>query len=409
MAPGVVRAPHERSGLDVREPERPRFLADLREFLRRNVALDRQLVHARPQVLTEREDVAAGGAEVTKDGAQLVTALAEPEHQTALRPQRRAQMLGACEYADAALVARARPCPFVETRHRLRVVVQHVDRGAYDGGERRRVTAKIRNQYLDGASRDAGADLPRRLREVRGTAIRQVVAVDGGDDDVPQPETRHGVGHARRLIRIDGERTAVTDGAEAAIARAGVAEQHEGRGVVRPALADVRALRFLAHRVQTKIADDRARARHCVTGRRPHANPLGMLACGHDWVSRTASYPKRVSNADVTAAATAVSCGVTPLAVASNVTPVPARPQGTIAANGARKSATFSAKPCIVTQRRMPTPIAASLSFPTQTPVKPGRRSASTLNTAATAIKIASRSRRYACTSAPRRARSTIG
>ena len=43
---------------------------------------------------------------------------------------------------------------------------------------------------------------------------------------------------------------------------------------------------------------------------------------------------------------------------------------------------------------RMPTPIAASLSFPTHTPVKPGRRVATTPNSAATAITTASRSRR---------------
>ena len=44
------------------------------------------------------------------------------------------------------------------------------------------------------------------------------------------------------------------DGAVGAVPRADVAEDHEGRGAVLPALADVRAVRFLADRVEVELA-----------------------------------------------------------------------------------------------------------------------------------------------------------
>ena len=48
---------------------------------------------------------------------------------------------------------------------------------------------------------------------------------------------------------------ALADGAEAAVARADVAADHEGGGAVGPALEDVRAARLLADRVQVQLLD----------------------------------------------------------------------------------------------------------------------------------------------------------
>ncbi len=52
------------------------------------------------------------------------------------------------------------------------------------------------------------------------------------------------------------------------------------------------------------------------------------------------------------------------------------------------------AKPCIVTHRRTPIPMAASLSPPTHTPVRPTLRPAVTPKRPATSISIASSARR---------------
>ena len=62
------------------------------------------------------------------------------------------------------------------------------------------------------------------------------------------------VGDARRLADVVLGRPAVGDGAVGAVPRADVAEDHEGGGAVLPALADVRAVRLLADRVEVELA-----------------------------------------------------------------------------------------------------------------------------------------------------------
>src|SRR5687767_8421616 len=87
-------------------------------------------------------------------------------------------------------------------------------------------------------------------------AVAQIVAVDTGDHDVFQPERGDRVAEVAGLVRIGRQRTAVSDVAERASARAEVAEDHESRRALAEAFADVRARRFLADRVQLLLAQD---------------------------------------------------------------------------------------------------------------------------------------------------------
>src|SRR6202043_3594263 len=81
-----------------------------------------------------------------------------------------------------------------------------------------------------------------------------------------------------------GCRTSVRDGAIRAGARADLAENHERGGAVMPALADVRALRFLAHRVQLQLAHEALEACVIRRPRRAHLQPLGFRrpGCRHE-------------------------------------------------------------------------------------------------------------------------------
>jgi hypothetical protein len=81
-----------------------------------------------------------------------------------------------------------------------------------------------------------------------------VVAIDAGHDRELQRQLLHGFRHAARLCKIDGLRTAFGHGAKAATPGAQIAQQHEGRGAMVPALADVGAVRRLANRVQAQFA-----------------------------------------------------------------------------------------------------------------------------------------------------------
>ena len=61
-------------------------------------------------------------------------------------------------------------------------------------------------------------------------------------------------------------------------ARADVAENHERRGAVVPALADVRALRLFAHRVQLQLAHQALEPQVARRAGRAHLQPLGLRA-----------------------------------------------------------------------------------------------------------------------------------
>ena len=62
MALRVVGGSHERSGLDVKQAQRFSFTAQIRELLRADEAVDRQVLRARAQILTDGQhlDTATG-------------------------------------------------------------------------------------------------------------------------------------------------------------------------------------------------------------------------------------------------------------------------------------------------------------------------------------------------------------
>ena len=125
--------------------------------------------------------------------------------------------------------------------------------------------------------RQLGLEGPRHGGEVARAAVRHVVAVDGGDDDVLQPHLRRRLREAERLERVGSVlRLARVHVAIAAGARAGVAEDLERRGALAPALGDVRAARLLADRVEARAVDQLLDVEVAAVGaRRAHLHPLG--------------------------------------------------------------------------------------------------------------------------------------
>src|SRR5258706_10213939 len=110
-----------------------------------------------------------------------------------------------------------------------------------------------------------------------GTAVLQVVAVAAGDDDVGELQHRDGLGEVARLVGVGRERPAVRDVAERTAPRADVAQDHEGRGALAEALADVRARGFLADGVQLLLAQDALDVVEARIGRgRAYADPGGL-------------------------------------------------------------------------------------------------------------------------------------
>jgi hypothetical protein len=88
---------------------------------------------------------------------------------------------------------------------------------------------------------------PDHRGEMRRAAIGQVVAVDRGDDDMRRPSVATASATRCRLGRVERAGQAGRHVAEGAGAGAGLAHDHHGGVALAPALADIRAGRFLAH------------------------------------------------------------------------------------------------------------------------------------------------------------------
>src|SRR5689334_11931618 len=91
-----------------------------------------------------------------------------------------------------------------------------------------------------------------------------------------QAKRCYGLGHASWLFPVDCLRLALGNRAEAAGARADIPQKHERGRTVVPALADVRALRGLANRVQTQPASQLLKIVEVVPDRGLGAQPFRL-------------------------------------------------------------------------------------------------------------------------------------
>ena len=98
------------------------------------------------------------------------------------------------------------------------------------------------------------ANLANGFGENSGAANVVIVTIHAGHDGMFQAQRSHCLSHAARFIPIDRFGPSLGHGAESATASADIAQQHEGRGLVIPALADVGTLRRFANRMQAQAA-----------------------------------------------------------------------------------------------------------------------------------------------------------
>ena len=152
-------------------------------------------------------------AQILERRDQLVALLAETDHQAGLGRDAGRMAARAVQQLQRPRVAPSRPRHPVESRHRLGVVVEHVGPRVEHRVERRFIPLKVRNQHFDPAAGQPRTRLADGVGEDRRAAVRQIVAVDRGDDDVVEVERADGVGDARRFGGVDRARAAVRDGA----------------------------------------------------------------------------------------------------------------------------------------------------------------------------------------------------
>ena len=168
-----------------------------------------------------------------------------------------------------------------EATHGLDVLREHLEAAVDDGLDVRQHALKIGGQRLDCRLRIERLDFAHARCEVCGATVGQIVAVHRREHDVAQLHQLHGARGVRGLLGVEpAARIAGVDRAEAAGARADLAHQHDRRGAGVPALADVRALGFLADRREAMLADCLLDGLEAATGRHRRAQPRRLAACG---------------------------------------------------------------------------------------------------------------------------------
>ena len=89
-----------------------------------------------------------------------------------------------------------------------------------------------------------------------GTAIGHVVTGDGRDDDVLQSKSFRSFGDSLRFVELDDLSLPFRNRAESARPSADIAEDHERRRLLGPALGSVRAFSAFADGLQFQVLDD---------------------------------------------------------------------------------------------------------------------------------------------------------
>ena len=277
---GVIAGADEWAGLDVTEAHLQSFGFEFCELARGVETCHGEVIARGAEVLADGEDVAADGGEIAEDGEEFVGFFAEADHYAGFGESGGSELFGVAQQLEGAFVAGAGADSAIEAGHRLGVVIQDFGFCLDDDGDGFAVSLEVGDEDFDAASGRLVADLVDDHGEDASAAEEIVVAVDAGDDGVFEAEGGDGFGHAAGLVEVDGLRAALGDGAESAAAGAEVAEHHEGGGFVMPALADVGALRALAHSVEAEGAGETLELMEVFADGRAGLQPLRLGSRG---------------------------------------------------------------------------------------------------------------------------------
>ena len=215
------------------------------------------MIRRRTQVLTQRENVDGGAADVPHRLDHLLSGLAESKHQARLGQHLWAMRLGKTQHLECLLVTRTgvahRVC---QPAHGLDVLCKDTEPAVNDRRDSGGIAAEIRCQRLHRNVRGARFDGPDALGIVGCSAVVEVITIHGREYDVLQAHEFNRARDVGGLLAVEpAAGVSRVNRTEPTGAGADLTHEHDRRRAVVPALADVRALGLFAHRCQAMRAD----------------------------------------------------------------------------------------------------------------------------------------------------------
>lgn len=250
-----VRTAYHRSGEDFEEAVFHAPVAELVEVGGGHVAVYRQVVLGRAQVLAKGEDIDFDCTQITHGLAEFFFSLSQAQHDGTLGQHLGAMLLGVFQHFQGLIVGG----PVVphcggESSHGFDVMGEDIDAGSEDGFDSVQVALEVGGERFHLHPRVALLDLSDTLCEVGCAAIVQVVTIHRGHDDVIQAHLRDGHADVLGLVDIDPAfGVACIDCAELASPCTDAAQHHNRHGAMAPAFANVGAVGFLANRVKAQF------------------------------------------------------------------------------------------------------------------------------------------------------------
>ena len=164
----------------------------------------------------------------------------------------------------------------MHTSHCFDIVSEDVRTGVDQDLQVRLVSFEVADEGLDAQIRASDPGLANGVGPNRSTTICEVVPVNRRNNNVPQARFGQHLGDAARLVKVSDSRSPRFDIAKTAGAGAGVPENHDRGGAAAPALANIRAGRFLANGMEPKISKSVSQSHIGITSGCFGSDPLGL-------------------------------------------------------------------------------------------------------------------------------------
>src|SRR6185437_10226782 len=188
----------------------------------------------------------------------LVLTFTEPYHQAGFG-QCRAVVFCKTEHVEGLLIIGLGAHAAIQATDCFHIVIENMRSRIQHPSDGMMVAAEIGREYFYPGLWQYRPYLTYRFSKMIRTAIRQIVAIHGCNNDIAKLHARGHLGDMMGLIRIERKLAfggrALGNRAESAPARAQIAQNHERSSAPVEALVNVRTAGGLADRMQTPLAE----------------------------------------------------------------------------------------------------------------------------------------------------------